>query len=318
MPDLWLLTSSFFASAICAAAACFAALPRSGRTGSGTGAGPQLAAVGGFAVGVLAGMATQGIAPALPPASGLDRWLLIAIPLLLVVDAACFAALFRQQTRLLRLAAAATAAPVILFGSVHLQVTPELTLLPGLTLGGLLTVMAACGTLAAVTMLADRGSEVSMVWRASGSLLVLQAAGMTVMLGGWIRGGAAALPFSGSCAGILLCGLTLRQPATAAVINRWACWSLSGVVLLGHFFGRLSLLQSGLLIFGAVLPPLVPLPNGLKSGRIRLVVCCLLTLVTLATVLVPAVVDFFVRMRPLLSATAADFIEARHAQILVV
>lgn len=82
------------------------------------------------------------------------------------------------------------------------------------------------------------------------------------------------------------------------------------MVLLGHFFGRLSLLQSGLLIFGAVLPPLVPLPNGLKSGRIRLVVCCLLTLVTLATVLVPAVADFFVRMRPLLSATAADFIEA--------
>jgi len=123
-----------------------------------------------------------------------------------------------------------------------------------------------------------------------------------VMLGGWVRGGAMALPFAGSCAGMLLTGFALSQVTVVAVMIRWTCLSLSGVVLLGHFFGRLTWLQAVLLLFAAVIPPL----PGLCSARRRGTFCYLLTLLILAAVLMPALTAFAERMRPLMSGMVLE------------
>lgn len=302
MPDLWLLTASFVASAVCAAGACLVMLCTGSRSSGLVKGSESLWAGCGFALGVLAGLAVQGIRPAFPPTTALDRWLLIALPVLLLSDVvASNAPPIRRSGLLLRVLAVVVAVPIILFGSVHLQAAPEWSLLPGLTLGGLLITVCACALTAFVATLAEISSGISVVPRATLCVLTLQVAGLTVMLGGWVRGGAMALPCAGSCAGLLLTGVALSRETPVAVTIRWACLSLCGVVLLGYFFGRLTLLQAVLLLLAAVIPP--PMP-GLRSARRRSVCRCLLTLLILAAVLVPALVAFAERMRPLMSGTA--------------
>lgn len=277
-------------------------LPRGRRTSGAATVSGALRAVCGFALGVLAGLAVQGIRPAVPPMTALDRWLLVAMPVLLLAEGMASNAPPSSRGGLpLRGLAAAASAPIILFGSVHLQSAPEWSLLPGLTVGGLLMTVSACALMAMVSTLACISSGISVVPRATLCVLTLQVAGLTVMLGGWVRGGAMALPLAGSCAGMLLTGVALSWVTVVEVTLRWACLSLCGVVLLGHFFGRLSLLQAVLLLLAAVLPPLVPPLPGLRSVRRRGIVGGLLTLLILAAVIVPAFAAFADRMRPLLS-----------------
>lgn len=307
MPDLWLLTASFVASVVCAAGACFVVLWPGTRSRGLEKVSESLRGVCGFTAGVLAGLAVQGICPAFPPTTALDRWLLIALPMLLLADVvAAQAPLVRGHGLLLRVLAAVAAVPGILFGSVHLQAAPEWSLLPGLTLGGLLITVFACALVAVVATLAETSSGISVVSRAALCVLTLQVAGLTVMLGGWIRGGALALPFAGSCGGMLLTGAVLSRATAVAVTIRWACLSLCGVVLLGHFFGRLTLFQGLLLLLAAVIPPQLPSLQCLRSGRRHSIAVCLLTLLILAAVLVPALAAFAERMRPLLSGMVLE------------
>jgi hypothetical protein len=303
MPDLWLLMASFVASAVCAAGACFVMLCSGSRLSGPAKVSESSRAVCGFASGVLAGLAVQGLRPAFPPTTALDRWLLIALPVLLLADiVASNSPPIRRSGLMARGLAAAAAVPIILFGSVHLQAAPEWSLLPGLTSGGLLITVCTCALTALVATLACIPSEISAVPRATLCVLTLQVAGLTVMLGGWVRGGAMALPFAGSCAGMLLTGVAMSQVTVVAATIRWTCLSLCGVVLLGHFFGRLTWLQAVLLLFAAVIPPL----PGLCSSRGRGIFCSLLTLLILAAVLVPALAAFAERMRPLMSGMVLE------------
>jgi len=247
-------------------------------------------------------MGVQGIVPAVPPVSGLDRWLLLALPLLLAAEFAgsrCRSASFR---RLLRLAAVAVAVQVILYGSIHFRAAPAVQLLPGLTLGGLVTVMAAGGVMAAVTELCDGSAGAATSVQAILVILTLQAGAATVMLGGWISGGAAALPLAGSCLGMVIASLGLRSPLAVGLVIRWGVRSLCGVVLLGHFFGRLTFLQSLMLLSAAVTTLCLPLPKRRVSARLHVRVRCVLGVLLLALVLIPAIAQFIERMRPLLSA----------------
>jgi hypothetical protein len=132
-------------------------------------------------------------------------------------------------------------------------------------------------------------------------ILTLQVAAATVMPGGWIRGGAAALPFAGSGPGVLLVLTGLRKSPAAVLVSRWEVWSLCGVVLLGHFFGRLSVLQSLLLLAAPVSASGLLLPKRQVAVRFRAMSRCLFTGLLLALVLIPAIVEFLQRMRPLLS-----------------
>ncbi len=301
MPDLWQLTMSYAAAAICAAAACLAVLSRGRPQAPEAAPAAHFRGAGSFVLGSLAGLTVQGVMPAVPPVSGLDRWLLIALPFLLAVDAGASLLLNARAERLLRLAAAAAVAPVILWGSIHFEVAPELRILPQLTLGGLLTVSTAACVLIMMTAQTHRPCDAHPVLRAGLVILTLQSAAAAVMLGGWIRGGTAALPLAGSGLGILFASLVLQQPLAAAAVIRWSVWSLCGVLLTGHFFGRLSLLQSALLCTAASVPLLVPLPAKSAAKTLRTTIICLLTLLLLVLVLVPAVIAFLSRMQPLLA-----------------
>lgn len=305
MPDLWLLTYSFIAAAVCAAVGCIATCLRGHSPNRVRASGLHLQVLCGFVVGIVAGLAVQGVVPAVPPVTGLDRWLLIGFPLLLSADAFGARWLSIPSSRLLRLSAAAMAAPIILYGSIHFEAVPAVPLLPGLTAGGLFTVIAAGCLLVTMTALNDHSATEPPLLAAAFVVLTLQVAAATVMLGGWIRGGAAALPLAGSCTGILLASPGLRNRLAAVLVIRWGVWSLCGVVLLGHFFGRLSVLQSLLLLAAAVTGPLLTLPTRRIAVRFRATIRCILTLLLLALVLIPAILQFLARMKPLLSECSA-------------
>ncbi|MFM7058844.1 MAG: hypothetical protein ACKO2P_18185 [Planctomycetota bacterium] len=306
MPDLWLLTYSFAAAAVCASAACIVVLLPLHAKPPDAASVPHFRVLCSFLVGGLAGLSVQGAIPAVPPVTGLDRWLLIGLPWLLIADVAGSFLRRWQPARYLRSSAALIVAPVILHGSVHLEAAPALRVLSELTVGGLLTVTIAACVMLVMTTLADRprhhSANLVPMLHAGLAVLTLQVAAATVMLGGWIRGGAAALPVAGSCIGLLTAAGVSRRPLVAALVYRWSIWSLCGVVLLGHFFGRLGLVQSTLLLSAAAIPELVPLPQKPGTNATHTFAACLLTLLLLALVLIPAICTFMDRMSPLLAA----------------
>ncbi|MGV2336216.1 MAG UNVERIFIED_CONTAM: hypothetical protein LVR18_19625 [Planctomycetaceae bacterium] len=301
MPDIWLLTYSFTAAAVWIALASIVGCSRGHSSATGPASAPHLRLLCGFVIGILAGLAVQGVVPALPPVSGLDRWLLIGLPLLLCADATGARWLTVSSAARLRLTAALVVAPVILYGSVHVEAAPTVRLFPGLTAGGMFFLIAAGSVLVTMTALTERFASGASLFDAALVILTLQVAAATVMLGGWIRGGAAALPFAGSGLGVLLILTGLRKSPAAVLVSRWGVWSLCGVVLLGHFFGRLSVLQSLLLLAAPVSASGLPLPRRLVAVRFRAIFRCLFTGLLLALVLIPAIVEFLQRMRPLLS-----------------
>ncbi len=309
MPDLWLLTASFVTAMLTAGLVCLATLPRAGRSVSGHRGAvrPQLAALSGLASGVLSGMAMQGIVPALPLVSGLDRWLAIGLPLLLLADVVCCCWSLQRSARWLRFVGAVCVAPIILFGSVHLRPVAGEAAWGGVAASGLMTLVTASTVMILLTMLAgDQGKDRSLTAAAYGIaagsiLLSLQVAAIVVMLGGWIGCGAAVLPLTGAGGGVMLTGIIRRQQAVLIVARRWACWGLGGVILLGHFFGRLTERQAAVLLFAAAV---ASLPISLLSGyprRQSTAVCFLLALLMLAGLLIPAIVEFQRRMASLLS-----------------
>lgn len=308
MPDLWLLTASFVTAMLTAGLVCLATLPRAGRSVSGhrSAVRPQLAALSGLASGVLSGMAMQGIVPALPLVSGLDRWLAIGLPLLLLADVVCCCWSLQKFISWPRYLAAAAIAIVILFGSVHLQVESDAGLWAGSPAAVVLTVVLSGILMMLLTGLAVRDRDASELnqlaagVRTGLALCALQTAAVVVMLGGWIGCGAAALPLTGACGGVLLIGLAARQRSLVDVASHWVCWSLGGVILLGHFFGRLTIPQAGMILVAAAIP-LVAI-RGNQSVRVRvLVVWALVAVVLFLSVLIPAVLEFQRRMSVLLS-----------------
>ncbi len=306
MPDVWLLTTSFVTAMLSAGVFCLLAYRRgTAPDGSGTAA-VQLRPLFSLSCGVMAGMAVQGILPAFPLVSALDRWLAIGLPMLMLADVAgCF---LHQQlaVRWIKVVAAVAVAPVILYGSVHLQVMPDASAQSGSSSFGLLPLAAAGGVLLLLTLLADSSAAKPDLQRTAAGiysgliLLTVQVTAVVVMLGGWIGCGAAALPVTGAGTGLLLAGLLLRQHAAVTVVIRWASRSLGGIIVLGHYFGRLTVAQAALILAAAVIPLLV-----LRSGRglqsRGLWVSAVLTLLFLSLVLLPAILEFQRRMAVLLS-----------------
>ena len=308
MPDLWLLTFSFGGAMLCAVVVCAAVLPRNSVAPLESSSIPSLQrrVLLGLIIGIPVGLVMQGLVPAWPPVSALDRWLLIGLPLLIVTELACSTQLLYAWGGWLRLAASVMLVPVVLFGSVHLQVQSEGVLF-GLTANGLVAVIKAMIVTAALNAFSQRVSN-GESWNhgrgiliACTSLLTLQITANVVMLGGWVGGGASVLPLTGVLTGMLLVAVMWRNSSAIQSTIRWANWALAVTLLLGYYFGRLTAPQS-VLLMGAVLVPGL-LVSGSKNGGSRrrcglaLFACILL----LAVVLIPSVLEFQKRMSILLS-----------------
>ena len=121
------------------------------------------------------------------------------------------------------------------------------------------------------------------------------------MLGGWIRGGAVVLPMTGAICGVLGAGCLARESQVSAAAGRWAGWCLLNVVFCGHFFGRLSGVDSAVLLLTGFAIPLIVvcLPGGHWRRGAALVL--LSTAIVTGVLLWYAWVRFSERMQPLMA-----------------
>lgn len=245
-----------------------------------------------------------------PPANGLDRLLTIVVPATLAIELiAGFERVPRWVAWLLRVSLAAAIPRILLHDSVYLSGTgSEWTLWQA---GAALAVCAGllAGVWSLLAWLTQRSQGVSISLALCMSIL---CAGLTVMMAGYIKGGAAAFPLAATLVATTL-GAKLIAKRSGAPANFAApailgigVVGLFGLLFIGRYFGRVS---TGCALAMLLAPLLcwvteMPLLRNRKPwlvGSIRLV----LVAIPLIVVLTLAKRDFDRDMAPLLSTGAA-------------
>ena len=239
-----------------------------------------------------------------PPASALDRFLTIVVPVALGIELiAGFQGAPRWAAWFLRIGLAATIPRILLHGSVYLSgADSDWPLWRGYT------ALVLCGALLAgvwtlLAWLSRRSPGVSIPFALC---LTIQCAGLTVMMAGYIKGGAATFPLVATLLAVTIAArrITKRSGITnfdAVAIAGIGIVCLFGVLFIGRFFGRLSdgsaltMLLAPLLCWATEMPLLRHRKPWLV-GSLRIV----LVAIPLAVVLGLAKRDFDRDMGPLL------------------
>lgn len=257
----------------------------------------------GMGIGLTVGYYVMAFRLVWPPVNGLDRFLTIVLPVTLGIELiAGFSNLPNWVAWILRISLAVMIPRILLHGSVYLSGNDW-------TLWQAATTMLACTLLLAVVWsllfwLSQRSPGVSI---SLALYLATLCMGLIVMMGGYIRGGAAAFPL----AGVLLASpIWIRWITTnygrldysgdSAVLGIGVV-GLFGLLLVGVFFGRVSMI-CGLatllapLICWSTEPPLLRHRKPWVVGSIRLV----LVAIPLLLVITAAKHNFDRDMAPLL------------------
>jgi len=271
-----------------------------------------------------------------PPATALNRFLMIVLPTTVVVE--LLAAVFgRARTGILaksaatgsgslcaiglRLALYASVGRILLHDSVYLsdvgRGNPDAwTFAQTLTIPG----SSFAGLIAAWSLLC-RLSERSAAGSITLSLaMAILCTGLATMMAGYIKGGAAAIPLAAALAGTILaspllanCFGGLGQKHLQGVIGIGVI-GLFGLLCIGHYFGKLTglraivLFLTPLLCWISELPGLRSLPAWKKSG-VRLTAVTMV----LTAVLLFAKRDFDMKMAPLLVGVGSPEIGLRRS-----
>lgn len=260
----------------------------------------------GIGLGLTVGFSVLSMQPAIPPVNGLDRFLVIVLPAVFCIEViAGFQRTPQWIAWFLRLLLAAMIPRILLHGTVYLSGPDD-----GWPFWQAGTVWAVCSVLLAglwslSSLLSVRSPGVSL---SLALCMAIQCTGVTVMMAGYISGGAAALPLVATIlattAGIRL--ISGRSPTAskfhAPAILGLGVVGLFGMLFIGRFFGRLStgaavtMLLAPLLCWATELRPLRH-RKPWHVGTLRLV----LVAIPLVVVLVLAKIDFDRDMSPLLS-----------------
>ncbi len=203
------------------------------------------------AAGSMVGLRVEDLHVALPPASGLDRLLLIVIPAALLIES--IAALPPVGNRFawgLRIGLILLTPRILLHGSVYLSDPDEWTAWQAaISFGVCWALLASCWGL--MFTLANRSPGVSIPISLG---LAIQSAAATVMMAGYLKGGEAAMPMVAALLGTTIVigvvatrrrGVAGKQPSARPsvlppVLIAFGVLGLFGVLFIGHFFGRLS------------------------------------------------------------------------------
>ena len=269
------------------------------------------ACVIGIGSGLAIGNAVLDLNLSWPPRNGLDRLLMIVIPAVLGIEfMAGFSRVPRVAAWLLRISLSLATPRILLHGSVYLSTTADDT-----------------ASRAWITMVVS-GLGLTLVWgllswlaKRSGGLsiafalcLAIQCSGVAVMLGGYIKGGAAAIPF---VAALMGASLALRAVTTytphrvkidhadsyvAAGIVGVGVVSLFSLLFIGRFFGEISTGPAITMLLAPLLCWTTELPL-LRNRKPWLVASLRLVMVaiTLLFVLIAAKQKFDREMSPLLA-----------------
>lgn len=192
----------------------------------------------------------------------LDRLLGLVMPAAILVEG--IGAIRRFSRRLawgLRLVVAGLGARVLLHGTVYLAGPDDMTWTTtqaGLVLAGVAAAEAAVWI--ALATIARRTSGVPVLLALA---IAIGAAGLTVLLSGYVSGGQAALPMAAALGGAAI--VAMAKPAMARVEAPigLAVVTLASVLVLGGFFGSLRLDHAAILEFAPLLAA-VPLLPGLR------------------------------------------------------
>ena len=265
----------------------------------------NLACVLGMGAGLATGYQVLSVQMSWPPANGLDRFLLIVVPAALGIQ---LIAGFESQPRwiawLLRIGLTATIPRILLHGSTYLSGPPN-----GWTLSQAGIALVICAALLAgvwvlLAWLSQRSPGVSIPLALC---LSIQCAGLTVMMAGYIKGGAAAFPFAAALAGttvgsrlITKRSTVLANFGTPAILGIGVV-GLFGLLFIGRFFGRLSTGSALAMLLAPLLCWVTELPllrhqKPWVVGSLRL----FLVAIPLLAVLALAKRDFDRDMAPLL------------------
>lgn len=287
----------YMLAATCAAAAAMAAALLIERLWKVDAAGNRFAGLLALLSGAVAGGSTLPLRPAWPPYGALDRLLLIVLPLALLIEG--ISSLRRVPGIVgwaMRVCLAAAAGRILLHDSVYLhgEEWPWWQTVVAIGMSGLL--------LAGVWLSLD---QLRVRWPSQAIALALamatQAAGLAVMLAGYIKGGAAGILLAAALMGTSGAGALLGKNASLRATLGVGATGLFGVIFVGLFFGRLSLaaaitlLLAPLLCWSANLPLL-----RVRSAWITAVVALTIVAIPLGVVLILAKIDFDKHLAPLI------------------
>ncbi|QEF97676.1 hypothetical protein Mal15_17180 [Stieleria maiorica] len=311
MPDPILYARAILAALI-ASAVIVAALvwPRRSSTPAWINTASGIA----IGIGLIAGLWVGSVHVSVPPATALDRLLLLILPAVLLVEWA--AALPRVATGfvwLLRISLVLLVPRVLLHGSVYVNNPDEWTVWQSaITIGVCWTLLSICW--GGLLTLARRSPGISIP---VSLCLSLQAAAATVMMAGYLKGGEAAMPIVAALLGTAIVVWAVRGRRRGPVDERplllppvligVGVIGLFGILFIGHFFGRVT---DGRAVTIGVAPVLVWVAElrPLKQqrpwivGAIRLALVSIPLLVTLAL----AKRDYDRDLAPLVVMTSVD------------
>jgi len=243
---------------------------------------PKRARIGGVlgvGGGIFAGCWWLGAVLKWPPREDQDRLLLVLLPMATVVETVI--ALFarpRWLPWLLRLAVAASAAPILLYG------TSYITDLTGphsreWTAGQTALIFTALATLLAVVWCALWLLTKRSACRSVPIVLALVCAGsaVTVMLSGYASGGESGLTIAAALVGVAITSLVLKGTPEMNGVVGVSVVALFALLVVGRFFGQLTI-TNGLLLFSAPLLawsaeiPLIRRGGRIARGLVRVIV----------------------------------------------
>jgi hypothetical protein len=248
-------------------------------------------------LGFVAGLWWLGVRPHWPPREDQDRLLLILFPAVIVVE---MAAAFLSPLLVLdkkpnlqflvwlpRLVVAALAGRILLHDTSYLadlsgpgsrQWTPEQT---WIILGGLAAALIAVWFVLSRLTQGEPGRMVPFT-------VAIACAGTAVamMMSGYASGGPLAMPLAGAVVGILAASLVFKGDPNVTGVLGVAVVGLFGLLVIGHFFGELTLTNAALLFFAPLLGwlPELPLVRRVKP-RLRASLGVVLTVITVAIAL---------------------------------
>ncbi len=245
----------------------------------------------GLSAGFGVGCGLLGLRPHWPPREDLDRFLLILLPSTLAIEV-----LAELKPRPLwiawppRLALSAVVTPILLHQTVYLTDLsgPGTREWSGMELALILTALA--GTLAAVwvllALLRSRtpGPAVTLALAMS-----CAAAGVAVMLSGYLSGGKPGLALGAALAGVALASMFLPAEAKAGRSIGVGVVGLFGVLLAGRFFGTLTTGPALCLFLAPLLAWIPECPGVRKFGpRVRAVAGLVFVAIPLILVILSA------------------------------
>jgi hypothetical protein len=222
----------------------------------------------GIAAGIAVACVLLGRIPHWPPREDQDRLLLVLFPMLVVVELIAAGTQSRPRPAwLLRGVIAAAAAPILLYNSIYLSdaagpgTRAWSIVQSGLILIGLAAALVIVWGLLGLHLSRTRSRSVPL-----SIAMACAAAAITVMLSGYASGGQIGLGIAAALIGVLTASLAPNSASNLTSSLSLGVVGLFAVIVIGRFFGELTLANAACVMFAPLACWIPELPFFRKIG----------------------------------------------------